>query len=92
MKMTTINTGEFFTFREGQSWIAAWKHYDVVEQGRSETEAVGNLIYTIGAQAIISAKSGELPFANVPKPADELLVQWETKHYESHRDAKSPLN
>jgi len=93
MKLTTTDKNgttsrevpdDVFTFQEGTHWIACWRHYDVVTQGSTETEAVERLLRTLGAQCIWDAMDGNKPFDNVKPPPPELVVEWQEKHRAAH--------
>ena len=51
---------EVFTFVEGEGehamWVACWRRFDVVAQGKTEREAYQSLIRTIAGQAMVDAE------------------------------------
>ena len=89
--MDLIGT-EIFTFREGTHWIAAWRRFDVVSQGKTEGEAVASLLRCITTQVMLeAAKPGGCAMRDVPAPAPHLLADWEKRHRASHPVPSAPL-
>ena len=92
MKITTTDRNgtterevpdNIFVFPEGKSWVAAWRHYDMVAQGATKTEAFERLLRTIASQCIWDAMDGGAPFGNVSKPPPDVLAEWERRHAEA---------
>lgn len=76
---------EFFSFREGKSWICAWRRFDVVSQGPTEKEAYSRMLRTIAAYAVDMAHDGTLTtFGVLKKPDDLLLARWRRSHRATH--------
>jgi hypothetical protein len=70
-------TQEILFFREGEHWIAAWRRYDMVAQGKTREEAYQSFCRIIVAQCLLDAAEGRLPFSDVPLPPPEVLARWE---------------
>ena len=75
---------DVFTFQEGDHWIAAWRHYDVLVQGKTETEACERLLHNLAAQCLWDAREGHRPFEHVLPPPPDVLAEWERRHREAH--------
>jgi hypothetical protein len=75
---------DVYTFPSGDQWIAAWRHYDVVTQGKTEREASERLLRSLGAQCLWDAMDGRRPFENVSPPPPDVLADWERRHREAH--------
>lgn len=76
---------EIFTFREGKMWIAAWRRFDVLAQGKTERVAIDRLIRSIAHQAIYDAIDGNLSSFGSAKPVPaKLLDEWQLAHVRTH--------
>lgn len=75
---------QFFSFREGDQWIAAWRSFDFVAQGSTEEDANRRLRQAISEQCIWDTIDGRAPFVDVPKPPPDVLAEWERRHRETH--------
>jgi hypothetical protein len=76
---------EIFTFREGKMWIAAWRRFDLVAQGKTEREACERLLRQIAFQAIWDAVDGNLKEFGSCKPSPAALVtRWIRSHNQAH--------
>lgn len=82
----TLRVGdEIYTFRESEMWVACWRRFDVVAQGKDENAAVANLIKTIGQLAIGDGMDGKLPsFGSCDPVGSKLLARWQRLHTEWH--------
>jgi len=84
-KLKPLVGTEILTFREGETWIAAWRRFDVVAQGPSEREAYDRLIRTIAHQAIADAANRNLrSFGSAPPVKPTLLRHWRYSHRIAH--------
>lgn len=84
MKGPIVGT-EVLTFREGKMWIAVWRRFDVVAQGKTEKIALQRLIKTIASQAIWDAADGTLKtFGSAGPPPPDVLKRWEKSHLRTH--------
>lgn len=83
----TFVGSEILTFRDGEMWVACWKHYYVCAQGESETQAVDRLFRTIAIEALIRARDCEGTFFECPVPAERLVQYWRLLHDEEHEPA-----
>jgi hypothetical protein len=75
---------EILTFRDGQSWIAAWRRRDLMAQGPTERVAMERLFNTLLAQLTLDHEDGRAPFEGVNHVPAKLLTQWEKRHAECH--------
>jgi hypothetical protein len=83
-KRPVIGT-EVFTFREGKMWIAAWRRFDIVAQGKTSKEALTRLLHTIAIQAVCDAKEGRLKtFGSCPTVPANLVAKWRRSHNATH--------
>lgn len=83
--MTIANVrAQIVTFQEGAAWIAAWRHYDIVEQGVTEEQAIDRLYLAILATVMSDVADGHTPLASTPKPPKEILTRWESAHRRQH--------
>lgn len=78
---------EIFTFKDGVFWIAAWRRYDIVEQGSTEIDAINRLWRAIANHALSDAAEGLIPLSTCPQPPAEVIATWEENHKRCH-----PLN
>jgi len=74
---------DIFVFPEGDMWIAAWRHYDMVAQGKTKKEAVERLIRTMGCQCLWDAMDGRKPFSMLGPAPPDVLAEWERRHHET---------
>jgi hypothetical protein len=74
---------EILTWKEKDTWIAAWRRYDVVAMGQSEEQATNRLLQAIAWQAIMDAESNNVPFANIAIHPD-VVAEWDTLHLRAH--------
>jgi hypothetical protein len=82
---------EIFTFRDGAHWIAAWRRFDVVSQGRTENEAVASLLRCITAQVMLeAAKPDGCEMRDVPRPTSDIISDWESRHRTHHPVPSAP--
>jgi len=83
---------EVFLFREGSMWIAAWRRFDLVAQGRTKSGALDRLLRLIAAQAMNDAADGNLEsFGTCKRPPPELLERWGREHLRSNQQPKLKL-
>jgi len=75
---------EFFTFREGDAWICAWRRYDIVTQGATEMQACTRMMNVIACHTIDDAVDGRAPFSSTQRPSDALLAKWSAAHAAAH--------
>jgi hypothetical protein len=73
-----------FTFKEGDMWIATWRHFYIVTQGPTEKEAYERLVRTLGEHCIWDGIANRQPFARSLRPTAEQIAEWERKHNEQH--------
>jgi hypothetical protein len=80
---------EIYTWKEEKSWLAAWRRFNLVTQGRTEREAFDRLIQAIAFQAIFDAEDGKLKsYGSCPPVSDALLRKWKRAHKLAHANQR----
>src|SRR5208337_4685315 len=80
---------EVYTWKEGKMWLAAWRRFDLVAQGRNEREAFDRLIQAIAFQAIFDAEDGKLKSYGSCQPVSEVLLRkWKRWHKLTHANQR----
>jgi hypothetical protein len=84
-KVVVDTEEEFFTFKEGEVWICAWKRWDIVTQGQTEQIATGRMLRAIASYAIDMSRDGTMKaFGTLKHPTLALLTQWRRAHEATH--------
>lgn len=81
---------DILTFREGETWIVAWRYYDIVVQGPTREMAFERFMRTLAAQCIWDARDGVAPFSRTPSPPPDILAEWEREHAVEYGKTLSP--
>ncbi len=95
MNKTQVTSEWLYVFPEGNMWIVACKHYDVVTQGETRQEALDRFFKTMTVEVLMRASmaaNGEKVELLPPAPPPELVASWAQRHAAAHAASNSPTN
>ena len=77
---------DFYTFWDQVAWVACWRRYDLMAQGKTEGDAIKNLWQTIALSAVWDAMDGHLPtFGTATRVTPKQLREMQQRHKDSHK-------